>query len=71
MNLNNADSVFDGNIIVTNDENVALENLATVSDIIDMNLGLANGAQWNSTADSFVNKLSRKAESNELWGLDL
>ncbi|MBQ4616183.1 MAG: autotransporter domain-containing protein, partial [Mailhella sp.] len=58
MNLNNADSVFDGNIIVTNDENVALENLATVSDIIDMNLGLANGAQWNSTADSFVNKLT-------------
>ena len=52
INLTDADSVLNGNIIKTGS---APSEKATVD---KMTLYLSNNATWNSTADSFVNNLN-------------
>lgn len=52
INLTNADSMLNGNIIKTGK---APSEKATVD---KMTLSLSNNATWNSTADSFVNNLN-------------
>lgn len=53
INLANSDSFLNGNIYVSG------VNIPEDFDNVEgMNLGLANGAQWSSDADSFVNNLT-------------
>lgn len=54
INLNNADSVLNGNIYVNGNPTGSL------ADVDGMNLNIANGAQWNMTGDSFVNHATVK-----------
>ena len=54
INLNNENSYLNGNIFV-NGKPFPPEGKDEVN---AMNLGLANGAQWSSDADSFVNNLT-------------
>ena len=54
INLNNADSVLNGNIYVNGNPTGSL------ADVNGMNLNIANGAQWNMTGDSFVNHATVK-----------
>lgn len=54
LNLTTQDSVFNGNIFV-NGNPYPPDGKKEVG---GMTLGLANGAQWNTDADSFVNKLN-------------
>lgn len=52
INLTNEDSYLNGNIVVTGNPPKEL------SSVNDMRLGLANGAQWTTDEDSFVNTLN-------------
>lgn len=54
INLNNADSVLNGNIYVNGNP------VGSLADVDGMNLNIANGAQWNMTGDSFVNHATVK-----------
>lgn len=54
INLNNADSVLNGNIYVSGNP------VGSLADVNGMNLNIANGAQWNMTGDSFVNHATVK-----------
>ncbi len=55
INLSNSDSYFNGNIMKTSD----IENIPEEKDkVTGMQLGLSNGAQWTTDANSFVNKLT-------------
>ena len=54
INLNNADSVLNGNIYVNGNPTGSL------ADVNGMNLNIANGAQWNMTGESFVNHATVK-----------
>lgn len=54
INLNNADSVLNGNIYVNGNP------VGSLADVDGMNLNIANGAQWNMTGDSFVNHANVK-----------
>lgn len=54
INLSNADSYLQGNIIKGGELNQASDDQKKVS---GMTLGLSNNAQWTTDADSFVNKL--------------
>ena len=58
LNLANADSYFNGNIIVTNGSNVIEANKATFAEITGMKLNLSNGAQWELSEASVVNQAS-------------
>lgn len=53
INLTNADSVLNGNIIKTG-KDIPSDKLT----VNNMALSLSNNATWNSTADSFVNNLN-------------
>lgn len=55
INLSNSESYFNGNIMKISD----IENIPEEKDkVTGMKLGLSNGAQWNTDADSFVNTLT-------------
>lgn len=54
INLNNADSVLNGNIYVNGNP------VGSLADVNGMNLNITNGAQWNMTGDSFVNHATVK-----------
>ena len=55
INLSNAESYFNGNIGTASDINPIPEDK---KDVFGMKLGLSNGAQWTTDANSFVNKLT-------------
>lgn len=52
LNLTNAESYFNGNIVKTG--NPPRDKIT----VHDMDMSLSNGATWTSTADSFVNNLT-------------
>lgn len=54
LNLTNAESYFNGNIVKTG--NPPSDKIT----VHDMDMSLSNGATWTSTADSFVNNLTLK-----------
>lgn len=54
LNLTTQDSVFNGNIFVNGNPYPPDGK----KEVVGMNLGLANGAQWNTDENSFVNKLN-------------
>ena len=55
INLSNSESYFNGNIGTASDINPIPDDK---KDVLGMKLGLSNGAQWTTDANSFVNKLT-------------
>ena len=55
INLSNSDSYLNGNITTNSDVNPIPDGKGNVD---GMQLGLSNGAQWTTDADSFVNTLN-------------